>query len=373
MTTHSTASSLNLPAGKTILDAVMYAATLVSKTSDIDPLLDRVRAITAQRSANQLTKEDTENLQEVYNYIEAYLVDEEALRSFTRESVRTKVYEYLRGSKQSTLIRPLVVIWTIAITGALGALVVPETMSSPTVKVTLAMTFFLATVHLGAVWMFWTGLANFKDHIRRAYLPICVGIALVGVMLLQVPVAVAAGQDSTVWFRYGSSELALPIAEVLFYVGMRRFAKIGGVKSRLLSVWLVLGLCIALSLVVVLLPRPSDLPVWIVNASLATLTTGAVLSAVTALITASVRRSLSAAYKEPMLWFMVTLLVSTYSCVQYAILQMFATIEHPYNPAGLAILPLFISAFVILKAGTSFRKIGTSDVQRQQTNSSQGE
>lgn len=358
MTTHSHSNPLTLPEGKTMLDAVTYVATLVSKSGDIDKQLDRVRTITAQRSTGNLTSEDTKVLTEVYDYLEEYLVKKEALRSFTRESIRERTYDYLGGKQQSTLMTPLSIIWAIAIAGALTAIMIPDTALPPLVKQTLAITIFFATINLGAVWMFWTGLSNFKDKIRRAYLPISLGIGLAAITLLQAPFAVYIGQDRSVWFQYVTSGLALPFAEALLYLGMRRFAQIGGVKSGFLSIKLVLALCIALTLLINIIPRPeSGVPGWAMALSLSLLVIGGTLTAVTAKITLDVRRSLGTAYKRPMAWFAAYLLISTFSCVQYGLMQLQTTIEHPYDPRGVGLFILVASALIALAAGTSFRRI----------------
>ena len=358
MDTHS--PSLQLPQNISLLDAVTFIATLVSKPSDIDQQLDRVRSITAQRSAHELTQEDEAVLGEVYVYVEDYLVNKESLRSFTRESIREKLGNQLQDRPQLRKSHPVAGTVLVALGSGALAMMIPEAIMPMTVKVTLAMTLFLAILHLGAVGMFWSGLRNFKDEIRQAYLPICIGIGLVGVTLLQIPVAVWFGEDDSTWFRYIASSITIPIAGALFYAGMRRFARIGGIKSRLLSAKTVTALCILLAGVVILLPRPSDLPLSVIAPSFAILTIGATLSVVTATIAAKVRRSLSAAYKQPIAWFMAMLLVSAFSCVQFILLQMFATVDQPYNPSGLAIIPLFVSGFVIVKAGASFRKIDTT-------------
>lgn len=362
MTAHSSSVPFDLPAEKTMIDVVVYVASLVSKSSDIDPQLDKVRAITSKRSHDQLTQEDNTELHEVYDYVENYLVEKEALRSFTHESVRKKVQDFLHGNKRrSNINQQLGIVWAIAICGSLASLIVPDAVVSAAVKPTFAITIFFATIHTGAAWMFWKGLANFKDEIRKAYLPICFGVVLVGLSLLQIPIVVSLGQDRSIWFQYVVSGLTVPIAEAMLYVGISRFAQLSGVKSKLLSARLLIVLCVVAVLVVNFIPRPdSGVPDWALATSITILTTGAVITLVAAWITFITRRSLSAVYKGPMAWFTGTLLLTTFTCVQYMVLQMFATPEHPFEPGGLALLSIVVSGFITLKAGTSFRRIDSA-------------
>lgn len=360
-------TELKLPTGKTMLDAVTFAATLVSKPADIDPQLDRVRAITASRKADDLTADDTRTLREVYDYIETYLTEKELIRSFTRESVQLRVYEYLSGEHRSRLARPLGAIWALAIGGALLAAFAPEALVSSAVKSTLAVAVFFAAIHLGAAWMFWSGLKNFKDKMRQAYLPICIGIIIVGVTMLQVPFALSIGQYDSLWFRYGTSGLFIMIAAALLYVGVRRFAILSGVKSVFVSVKNVVFLAVVASVVMSLLPRPaSDVPAWIMTMSFFILVSGAVLALVAARVMLLARRSLGFVYKRPMAWFAAELVISGLTFAQFAILQVVATPDNPYEAQGFATLPLVISAFVLLKASTSFKRIDTSIVRNHE-------
>jgi len=79
------------------LDMVTYAASLASNPDAIDPMLDRVRAISAGLSPGQvLSTEDTQTLFDVYLHIETYLTTKEALRTFTAQDLRTQFTPELR-------------------------------------------------------------------------------------------------------------------------------------------------------------------------------------------------------------------------------------------------------------------------------------
>lgn len=81
-------TAINRP--RTIIDMVTYAASLVSNSRDIDPLLDKVRAITSRLKPGQAPSiEDSRQLVDIYLKIEEYLTTTEAARNYSRKELRT--------------------------------------------------------------------------------------------------------------------------------------------------------------------------------------------------------------------------------------------------------------------------------------------
>ncbi len=82
------------PVHATYLDAVTYAASLVSNPSDVDTTLDKVRQITANLKPGQtVTTAQKSTLVEVYKELETYLVTKEPLRQLTRADLRARLSE----------------------------------------------------------------------------------------------------------------------------------------------------------------------------------------------------------------------------------------------------------------------------------------
>lgn len=81
------------------IDIVVYAAGLASKPTDLDALLDGVRAITSRlKSGMPLTDQDEQTLLNIYLKVEEYLLTKESLRVFTRDSLRQDIAQKLRLS-----------------------------------------------------------------------------------------------------------------------------------------------------------------------------------------------------------------------------------------------------------------------------------
>lgn len=71
------------------VEVVVYTAQLASRPQDIDPILDRLRLLTAGlRPGAALTDDTRRQLIEIYLELENYLVNQERLRNFTRHSLR---------------------------------------------------------------------------------------------------------------------------------------------------------------------------------------------------------------------------------------------------------------------------------------------
>lgn len=78
-----------LPEDASYLDVVAYVAQLASDPKAIDPILDRVRAITATDTARTtLSPANKATLVKVYLQLEDYLVNKEPLLHVTREDLR---------------------------------------------------------------------------------------------------------------------------------------------------------------------------------------------------------------------------------------------------------------------------------------------
>jgi hypothetical protein len=81
-----------LTEAKTVLDMVTSTAALASNSSEIDPILDKVRAITSRAVPGQaLSTADEDVLLGVYLQLEDYLTTKEPIRSFTKDELRSKL------------------------------------------------------------------------------------------------------------------------------------------------------------------------------------------------------------------------------------------------------------------------------------------
>lgn len=79
------------------IDGILTIAALASRPQDIDAILDGLRRVTASTSVDvALTDAQRSQLIEVYRGLEAYLVVNDPLRSFTKEQLRGRIAGALR-------------------------------------------------------------------------------------------------------------------------------------------------------------------------------------------------------------------------------------------------------------------------------------
>lgn len=82
----------------TILDAITSTAGLVSNPKDIDPLLDKVRVITALPA---ISPSDKATLFDVYLKLEAHLAANDPIRTFTKQELRARYDPALRAQLEA--------------------------------------------------------------------------------------------------------------------------------------------------------------------------------------------------------------------------------------------------------------------------------
>lgn len=82
----------------TPLDAVESAASLVSTPSAIDPLLDDVRRVTSKLQPGETpTHSENQVLLRVYLKLESYLINDDPIRSFNKNELRSRLNEELKN------------------------------------------------------------------------------------------------------------------------------------------------------------------------------------------------------------------------------------------------------------------------------------
>lgn len=85
------------------IDIILYVEGLASNPAEIDPIIDKLRAFTAEVGARRaVTTMEQVRLLKIYRELEDYLVTDEPLRKLSREEIRQAIEHRLNVSASST-------------------------------------------------------------------------------------------------------------------------------------------------------------------------------------------------------------------------------------------------------------------------------
>ncbi|HKU18994.1 MAG TPA: hypothetical protein VJP80_07050 [Candidatus Saccharimonadales bacterium] len=79
------------------IDSIIAVAGLASRPDAIDPMLDTMRVITSRGDNAALTPSDKQQLVGTYNKLEAYLMRDDPLRTFTKQELRSQIAPAFRS------------------------------------------------------------------------------------------------------------------------------------------------------------------------------------------------------------------------------------------------------------------------------------
>jgi hypothetical protein len=241
----------------TLIDTTIYLASLASERRSIDPFLDTVRAITARwKPSTPLSEEDRRNILEVQGKIENYLLNDDPVRALTKDSLQQKLQAHNAPNKPLVQRWPgiqLGAVWALALALFMIVFSLPLSMSSAE-KSQLATPMLYAGLHIGIAWFFLSALHNFKAGPGRAYRYIVIATLLSGAGNLYFPI----GQlfqlgKAHPFLSYGGPFEVFALSGLFFYLGLRIFANLLNIKSRLADLRLVgvLSIVAAMSSVVI--------------------------------------------------------------------------------------------------------------------------
>lgn len=244
---------------RSLVDIVIYLASLVSDPRAIDPHLDTVRIITAQAgSSGSLSAEQQQELKGVKQKIEQYLLTQDPVRVFTAESLQLQLDNYTSGGNAKRAMWQLGRSALAAIIGTALVVLLLE-FFGPGVKAQIVGTAFFALLHISAAYLFVSVLKAFTTKFRIAFRWICAGIVILGLSLVAQPIIELIGLRGT---AIGSLLGFVPplIAGVIMLIGASLYAKLSGLAVKKAILILLLAVAM-LGTISILLPHaPSKLP-----------------------------------------------------------------------------------------------------------------
>lgn len=218
-----------------LIDRIIQLTRLCSDPKAIDPMLDSLRLITANWDrVSPLKSDDVARLQQLEKALTAYLITEDPLRKFTPGTLETHLKTEPTSGERAK--RGLITILvTSVLTASLGVLLPLVGLISWQLGLTLTIPLFLLVLHTGIAWLYISTLRTFNAGVRRAFVYICLGIALLSVAFSHYVAIELLGLNNWEFLQYGGLTFLVAGSYFLIYVGLRHLAKLLGIHNFWMS------------------------------------------------------------------------------------------------------------------------------------------
>lgn len=230
-------------------------------------------------------------------------------------------------------------------------------------NIEFSTTFTLALIttllNFGAVPLFIIGLKNFKTDLRKAYILLSVGVALLGLAQFQLPILSITGW--WIWADYGGVTLPYLVAVILILFGVRTFAQLLHIRTVWTSITLATLCSIVLALFASQLPHVTTLvPELMFDITLGLGLWDTVFITFAAIAVLKIKHVLGAAYTNAMAWLFVALVVLSFAGTHFTIVSLLFAEGDWYYDYSITIVPFLLAALLLLRAGYAFNKINSS-------------
>lgn len=357
-------TSIALPSGANPVEVTLYLASLVSNPQEIDALLDPLRQITSRPGFNEPSPAEAQQLQAICDQLVEHLLTKERVRSFTQADLERRLQDRFGAQGSShTLHRMLgATLGSTLIAGFLCLRTPPPTGLSERERITFSVLFTIPTmftiISWGAAWLFFSALQYFTARLRQAYIVIASGVALLGLMHLQMPVLGYTRTFNSGWIYDGAVGLLYMPAHLLLFIGTMIFARAMGIRNRLTSLP-VLVLVSAIGAAIVALSPHHTAARW--SEAFFDIATGTFPISIMASIAAAINcyliaRKINEIYRSPMRWLGHANVLLAFSVAHILLLRMFFGYDNFWANYGLIMVPYLVASTVFLKAGYSFNK-----------------
>jgi hypothetical protein len=249
-------SAPGLAQDNALIDRIIYLASLASIHDTIDKDLDILRSITARRQATELLKiEEREQLFGLEERLKDYLIHHDPLRSFTVETLEERLQKQAHP-KLPTQINAYLLALAVAIASSGIAMIIPPFDMSMSLRIALAISFYLFAVQVGTAWFYLSSLSNFKAGLRRAFLLISAGTIMFGLLYTNYILTDYTGLARYPLFRHSIiAALTAGIGFFLIYLGLRCYARLVGARSWAASLRLMAAVYVCTLIILVLTPH----------------------------------------------------------------------------------------------------------------------
>lgn len=250
----------------------------------------------------------------------------------------------------------LILILLVAVLLPLSTLLIPMpagfALGSKVYYETLVGTSLFAILYDGSAIMFVEGLKTFKPQLRHAYAFICLGIVFIGLNSMQYPIYGIFNLWTNGWYLQGGADIPYFVGSILIFLGARMFANVLKVRTRLLSMRLMIAVIIVAGIVTFIVSRllGRELSPFDMHLILSTMSVVPFVLATFGVL--KIKKSAGPAYTGPLAWFFLALLCTTIGSV------LVATYDYLGITKDIILaLPEILASTILLKAAYTFNKI----------------
>lgn len=281
-----------------LVDRILYLASLASRKNDIDSMMDILREVTAHwHDPEPLLPQDHAALEQLESKLKHYLVTADPLRTFTHESLEARLARQAKGGSPER--RNLIAVLLISVTTGALAFLAPLPLSS---RLLLCVPLFFVALHIGIAWFYLTALRNFNQDVRWAFIYISAGIVMLSLAFSHYVILSLLNIESYPILRYGGITWLFSIPFMLIFMGLRVYARLLQISSRLLTSWLAPTIALVAAGLLWFAPHsavPNDFyfHIWSIGAAMIS-----IFALPSSVLAYKIQKAATAAYAQPMRW-----------------------------------------------------------------------
>jgi hypothetical protein len=254
--------------------------------------------------------------------------------------------------------KTLTVLWATLGAAILFVWLVPLIPMPQDAKFSAAQLTAITLIHIGAAVIFIMGTAGFKRELKTAYILISVASVALALGTLQFPIIGALNAFDSPWVKYGGVDTFFITTGIFNYLGVRRFARLVGVRGWLTGFgWVVLFWVLAAGASVVLPSERTDFSGGPFHASVAVYTFELATIVITTSLVYRIRQLTSALYHKALSLLLASYLIVVAAGALHVTTFLFVSYDHWYTTKAVGSLPYIISGALLLLAGVEFNRI----------------
>ena len=221
-----------------------------------------------------------------------------------------------------------------------------------------ALTVLISALYVGSAWAILGGLKSFKRELRIAYRLMALGVLSFSAVFIQLVFWSIFNIWDSAWAISGSGLFPFVITCIFMYTGVRKFARLLGVRSKFTFFLIVSGIAVVVSVLFGLAASQ-----WVqykldgVEIYIAVCAICAGFLFFAGLLMYKIYRSIGSYYKVAMGWLAASMFGFTAASLHEAINTFWFNNGDTYTDYGYYLIPWVIVGAILVRASYAFRML----------------